>query len=89
MNIQLVLSLRSTIQGWMKYIIYINPNIDKINRMGQDDLQLERKLHTKDWSIKVNYLILGTDYVDTYYLGMKLPLQLEIILPRTVDLINI
>ena len=31
-----------------------NSNIDASNRMSQDDFQLERKLHTKDWSIRVN-----------------------------------
>ena len=34
----------------------------------QDDFQLERKLHTKDWSIVFNTSILGINYVDTYYL---------------------
>ena len=43
--------------------------IDERNRTSQDDLQLERKLQTKDWSIKVNTLIHGIYYVDTYYLG--------------------
>ena len=43
----------------------INLNIDESNCMRQDDFQLERKLHTKDWSIKVNTSILGMDDFDT------------------------
>ena len=46
-----------------------NSKIDDINRTSQDDLQLERKLQTKDWSIEVNTSILGMDDIDTYYLG--------------------
>ena len=37
--------------------------------MTQDDFQLEWKVHTKYWSIKVDTKILGMDYVDTYYIG--------------------
>ena len=37
--------------------------------MRQDDFQLERKLQTKDWSIRVNTSILGMNDVDTYHLG--------------------
>ena len=36
-----------------------NPKIDENNRTRQDDLQLERKLQTNDWSIRVNTAILG------------------------------
>ena len=43
--------------------------IDDSNRTRQDNFQLERKLTTKDWSIKVNPSIIGMDDVDTYYLG--------------------
>ena len=46
-----------------------NLNIDESNCTRQDDLQLERKLQTKDCSIKVNTLILGTNGVDICYFG--------------------
>ena len=46
-----------------------NSKIDEIICTRQDDLQLERKLQTEDWSIKVNTSILGMDHVDIYYLG--------------------
>ena len=46
-----------------------NLNIGEINRTRQDDLQLERKLQTKYWSIKINTSILGMDYCDNCYLG--------------------
>ena len=46
-----------------------NPKIGDINRKRQDDFQLERKLQTKDCSIKVNNLILIMDDVYIYYLG--------------------
>ena len=46
-----------------------NSRIDGSNSMRQVDLQLERKLQTKDWSIKVNTSIFGIYDVDTYYLG--------------------
>ena len=46
-----------------------NLNTDESNCMRKYDLQLEGKLQTKDWSIKVNTSILGMDDVDTYYLG--------------------
>ena len=47
----------------------IHTNIDESNSTRQDDFQLERKLQTKDWSIKVNTSILGMDDVDNYYIG--------------------
>ena len=47
----------------------INPKIDESNRTRQDDFQLDRKLQTNDWSIRVNTSILGMNDVDTYYLG--------------------
>ena len=37
----------------------INTKIDESNRTRQDDFQLERKLQTNDWSIRVNASILG------------------------------
>ena len=46
-----------------------NSNIDERNRTRQDDFQLERKLQTKNWSIRVNTSILGMNDVATYYLG--------------------
>ena len=46
-----------------------NLNIDERNLTRQDDLKLERKIHNKDWSIRVNNSILGMYDVDTYYLG--------------------
>ena len=47
----------------------INSKVDESNCTGQDDFQLERKIQTKDCSIRVNTSILGTNDVDTYYLG--------------------
>ena len=47
----------------------INTKIYESNRTRQDDFQLDRKLHSKDWSIRVNTSILGMNDVDTYYLG--------------------
>ena len=43
----------------------INSKIDESNRTSQDDLQLERKLQTKCWSIIFNTSILGMNDVDT------------------------
>ena len=43
----------------------INSNIDESNHMRQDNFQLERKLQTKNWSIRVNTSILGMKDVDT------------------------
>ena len=48
---------------------YINSNIDESNHTSQDGFQLDRKLHTKYWIIKVNTSTLVMDGVDTYYLG--------------------
>ena len=48
---------------------FINSNIDESNRTSQHNFQLERKLQTKDWSIKVITSIIGMDDVDKYYLG--------------------
>ena len=47
----------------------INLNIDEISCTRQYGFQLESKLQTKDWSIRVNTSILGMNDVDTYYLG--------------------
>ena len=46
-----------------------NLKIDESNHTRQDNFQLERKLQTKDWSIKVNTSILEMDDVDTYHIG--------------------
>ena len=46
-----------------------NSKIDDSNRTRQDDFQLDRKLQTKDWSIRLNTSILGMNDVDTYYIG--------------------
>ena len=40
--------------------------IDQHNHHRQDNLQLERKLGTKDWSLRVNFSILGMHIVDTW-----------------------
>jgi Transposase IS4 len=40
--------------------------IDQHNRDRQDTLMLERKLKTKDWSVRVNMTILGMIFVDTW-----------------------
>jgi hypothetical protein len=41
--------------------------IDWHNRCRQDDLQLEKKLGTLDWSMRVNTTLLGMCIVDTSY----------------------
>jgi hypothetical protein len=41
--------------------------IDRHNRCRQDDLMLERKLGTMDWSMRVNTSILGMCIVDAWY----------------------
>ena len=46
-----------------------NLKINESNHTRQDDFQLERKLQTKDWSIRVNTSILGMNVIYTYYLG--------------------
>ena len=46
-----------------------NSYIEECNRTRLDDLQLEKKLQTKYWSIRVNTSILGMNDVDNYYLG--------------------
>jgi hypothetical protein len=40
--------------------------IDRHNRCRQDDLMLEKKLGTMDWSMRVNMSILGMIIVDTW-----------------------
>jgi Transposase IS4 len=40
--------------------------IDRHNRYIQDDLMLERKIKTHDWSFRVNTSILGMCYVDSW-----------------------
>ena len=46
-----------------------NLKIDESNSTRQDYFQLERKLQTKDWSIRVNTSILGMNDFYTFYLG--------------------
>jgi hypothetical protein len=41
--------------------------IDRHNRCRQDDLQLERKVGTMDWSMRVNTSLLGMCIVDAWY----------------------
>jgi hypothetical protein len=41
--------------------------IDRHNRCRQDDLMLERKLGTMDWSMRVNTSVLGMCIVDAWY----------------------
>jgi hypothetical protein len=41
--------------------------IDRHNRCRQDDLQLEKKLGTLDWPMRVNTTLLGMCIVDTWY----------------------
>ena len=41
-----------------------NPKIDESKLTRQDDFQLERKLQTNDWSIRVNTSILGMNDFD-------------------------
>jgi len=51
-----------------------NGKIDQINQIWQDDLQLERKFVTKNWTMRFNMLILGMIIVDTlkvYYECME------------------
>ena len=43
-----------------------NAKIDQHNRIRQDDLKLERKIRTVDWSQRVNLSILGVIIVDSY-----------------------
>ena len=45
-----------------------NARIDQHNRCRQDDLQLERKLVTQDWSKRVNLTLLGMCIVDAWLL---------------------
>ena len=45
--------------------------IDQHNRTRQDDFELEKKLGTKVWHIRVNHSILGMADVDTYYVGKQ------------------
>lgn len=49
--------------------------IDRHNRCRQDDLRLERKLGTHDWSMRVNISLLGICIVDAWLLhhGAKGP----------------
>jgi hypothetical protein len=51
--------------------------IDRHNRCRQDDLLLERKYHTQDWSIRVNHSLIGNVIVDSWllYAGASGPLQ--------------
>jgi hypothetical protein len=40
--------------------------IDKPNRLRQDDLRIEKKVETNDWSMRVNLSILSMIVVDTW-----------------------
>lgn len=42
--------------------------IDQHNRTCQDDLKIERKYGTHDWSKRVNFALLGMCIVDAYYM---------------------
>jgi len=42
--------------------------IDMLNRCGQDDLKLEHKLRTHEWSQRVNISLLGVCIVDAWLL---------------------
>jgi hypothetical protein len=46
---------------------FVAASIDQHNRSRQDNLQLERKLGTHDWSLRVNLSILGMHIVDTWH----------------------
>jgi hypothetical protein len=46
-------------------------SIDRHNRMRQDDLMLERKLGTMDWSLRVNLSLLGMCIVDSWLIYSK------------------
>lgn len=43
-------------------------HIDRHNRYRQDDLRLEQKLGTHDWSLRVNLSVLGMCIVDSWLL---------------------
>ena len=45
---------------------FVAGKIDRHNRSRQDNLQLERKLGTHDWSQRVNFSILGMHAVDSW-----------------------
>jgi hypothetical protein len=51
--------------------------IDRHNRCRQDDLMLERKYQTQDWSVRVNHSLLGIVIVDSWllYAGARGPLR--------------
>jgi hypothetical protein len=40
--------------------------VNRHNHSCQDNLQLERKLEMHDWSLRVNFLILGMHIIDTW-----------------------
>jgi hypothetical protein len=40
--------------------------IDRINRLCQDDLRIDKKIETKDWSRRVNLSIFSMIVVDTW-----------------------
>jgi hypothetical protein len=46
---------------------FVAASIDRHNRSRQDNLQLERKLGTHDWSLRVNFSILGMHIIDTWH----------------------
>jgi len=45
-----------------------NAKVDQHNRIRQDDLKLERKVQTLDWSKRVNLSVLGIICVDTLHM---------------------
>jgi hypothetical protein len=47
---------------------------DRHNRSRQDDLMLERKLETKDWSVRVNLSLFGMCVIDAYYVAKGCPI---------------
>jgi hypothetical protein len=51
--------------------------IDRHNRCRQDDLMLERKYQTQDWSVRINHSLLGMVIVDSWllYAGARGPLR--------------
>jgi hypothetical protein len=44
-------------------------SIDRHNRSRQDDLMLETKVETKDWSVRVNLSLFGMCVIDAYYVA--------------------
>jgi hypothetical protein len=51
--------------------------IDRHNRYSQDELMLERKYQTQDWSVRINHSLLGMVIADSWllYAGANDPLR--------------